>query len=117
MKDFDHLMSVWQGQPKRDQLSVDEALKQVKKGVRSITSQLYWGIVATLAVMVALTFVITFFFVFEWLTYMGLFIMLFTMMAYAARIMRDYRILNKHDATQNPNRILAGSKRIPKEPL
>ena len=46
MKDFEHLMSVWQGQPKQDQLSVDEALKQVKKGVRSITSQLYWGIVA-----------------------------------------------------------------------
>jgi uncharacterized protein YfbU (UPF0304 family) len=32
MKDFDHLMSVWQAQPKQDQLSVDEVLKQVKKG-------------------------------------------------------------------------------------
>jgi hypothetical protein len=101
MKDFDHLMSVWQGQPKQDQLSVDEALKQVKKGVRGIKSQLYWGIVATLAV-VALTFVITFFFVFKWLTYLGLFIMLFTMLLYAVRVIRDYRILNRRDTTINP---------------
>lgn len=101
MKDFDHLMSVWQGQPKQDQLSVDEALKQVKKGVRGIKTQLYWGIVATMAVVV-LTFVITFFFVFKWLTYLGLFIMLFTMLLYAVRVIRDYRILNRRDATINP---------------
>ena len=113
MKDFDHLMSVWQGQPKQDQLSVDEALKQVKKGVRSITSQLYWGIVA-MVVMVALTFIITFFFVFQWLTYMGLFIMLITMMAYAARIIRNYRILSKHDATQNPTDYLQNLKEYQK---
>ncbi|HWD88379.1 MAG TPA: hypothetical protein VG367_09650 [Mucilaginibacter sp.] len=101
MKDFDHLMSVWRGQPKQDQLSVDEALKQVKKGVRGIKSQLYWGIVATLTV-IALTFVITFFFVFKWLTYLGLFIMLITMLLYAVRVIRDYRILNRRDATINP---------------
>jgi hypothetical protein len=101
MKDFEHLISVWQGQPKQEQLSVDEVLKQVKKGIRSITSQLYWGIVAMI-VMLVLTFVITFFFVFQWLTYIGLLIMLSTMMAYAIRIIRNYRILSKHDATQNP---------------
>ncbi|HVW16128.1 MAG TPA: hypothetical protein VHB54_20020 [Mucilaginibacter sp.] len=109
MKDFDHIMSVWQGQPKQDQLSVDDALKQVKKGVRGIKSQLYWGIVATLAI-IALTFVITFFFVFKWLTYLGLFIMLFTMLLYAVRVIRDYRILNKHDATQNPTDYLQDLK-------
>ena len=64
MKDFEHLISVWQGQPKQEQLSVDEALKQAKKGIRSITSQLYWGIVAMVAVLL-LTFVILFFFVFQ----------------------------------------------------
>lgn len=101
MKDFDHLMSVWQDQPKRDQLSVEEVLKQVKKGVRGIKSQLYWGIVATMAV-IALTFVITFFFVFKWLTYLGLFIMLFTMLMYAVMVIRNYRILNRRDATINP---------------
>ncbi len=113
MKDFEHLISVWQGQPKQEQLSVDEVLKQVKKGVRTITSQLYWGIVA-MVVMVALTFVITLFFVFQWLTYMGLFIMLITMMAYAARIVRNYRILNKHDATQNPTDYLQDLKEYQK---
>src|ERR1700749_3755835 len=113
MKDFEHLISVWPGQPKQEQLSVDEVLKQVKKGVRGITSQLYWGIVA-MVVMVALTFVITFFFAFQWLTYMGLFIMLITMMAYATRILRNYRILNKHDATQNPTDYLQDLKEYQK---
>lgn len=102
MKDFDHIMSVWQGQPKQDQLSVDEVLKQVKKGIRSITSQLYWGIVFMVGVLV-LTFLILFFFVFQsWLTYVGISIMLVTMLLYAVMIIRNYRILNKHDATQNP---------------
>jgi Ca2+/Na+ antiporter len=109
MKDFDHLMSVWQGQPKQDQFSVDEALKQVKKGVRSIQNQLYWGIVAMFAV-IALTFVITFFFAFKWLTELGLFIMLSTMLIYAVTIVRNYRILNKHDATQNPTDYLQDLK-------
>lgn len=110
MKDFDHIMSVWQGQPKQDQLSVDEVLKQVKKGIRSITSQLYWGIVFMVAVLV-LTFVILFFFVFQsWLTYVGIGIMLVTMLLYAVMIIRNYRILNKHDATQNPTGYLQDLK-------
>jgi len=93
---------------------VEETLKQVKKGVRSITSQLYWGIVA-MVVMVALTFIITIFFVFQWLTYVGLFIMLLTMMAYADRIVRNYRILSKHDATQNPTDYLQDLKEYQKD--
>lgn len=110
MKDFEHLMSVWQGQPKRDQLSVDEALKQVKKGVRGIARQLYWGIVTMVAVL-ALTFIIMFFFVFQsWLTYVGIFIMLVTMLLYAAMIIRNYRILNKRDATLNPTEYLQDLK-------
>jgi len=113
MKDFDHLMSVWQGQPKQDQLSVDEVLKQVKKGIRSITSQLYWGIVAMVAVL-ALTFIINIFFVFQWLTYVGLFIMLITMMVYAVMIIRNYRILNKRDATINPSEYLQDLKEYQK---
>jgi membrane protein YdbS with pleckstrin-like domain len=107
-------MSVWQEQPKKEQLSVDDALKQVKKGVRGITSQLYWGIVAMVA-MLALTFVILFFFVFQsWMTYMGIFIMLITMLLYAVLIIRNYRILNKHDATQNPTGYLEDLKEYQK---
>ena len=114
MKDFDHIMSVWQGQPKKDQLSVDEVLKQVKKGIRSITSQLYWGIVVMVGVL-ALTFCILFFFVFQsWLTYMGLFIMLITMLVYAIMIIRNYRILNKRDATLNPTEYLQDLKEYQK---
>src|ERR1700712_3618629 len=109
MKDFEHLISVWQGQPKQEQLSVDETLKQVKKGIRGITSQLYWGIVATVAVLV-LTFVIMFFFAFTWLADLGLFIMFITMLLYAIMTIRNYRILNKRDATLNPTEYLQDLK-------
>jgi glucan phosphoethanolaminetransferase (alkaline phosphatase superfamily) len=114
MKDFEHLISVWQGQPKQEQLSVDEVLKQVKKGIRGITNQLYWGIVATVAVL-ALTFIIMFFFVFQsWLTYVGIFTMLITIMLYAIMTIRNYRILNKRDATLNPNEYLQDLKEYQK---
>ena len=114
MKDFDHLMSVWQAQPKQDQLSVDEVLRQVKKGIRSITSQLYWGIVAMGAVL-ALTFLILFFFVFQsWLTYVGITIMLVTMLLYSILIIRNYRILNKRDSTVNPTDYLQDLKEYQK---
>jgi 4-hydroxybenzoate polyprenyltransferase len=115
MKDFDHLMSVWQAQPKQDQLSVDEVLKQVKKGIRSITSQLYWGVVAMVA-MLTLTFCILFFFVFQsWLTYVGITIMLITMLLYAIMIIRNYRILNKRDSTINPTEYLQDLKEYQKK--
>jgi MFS family permease len=114
MKDFDHLMSVWQGQPMQDQLSVDEVLKQVKKGIRGITNQLYWGIVAMVAVL-AFTFLILFFFVFQsWLTYVGILIMLITMLLYAILIIRNYRILNKRDSTVNPTEYLQDLKEYQK---
>jgi MFS family permease len=110
MKDFEHLMSVWQEQPKRDQLSVDETLKQIKRGVRGMANQLYWGIMAMAAVL-GLTFVILFFFVFQsWLTYLGIFTMLITMLLYAVMIVRDYRILKRRDATLNPNEYLQDLK-------
>jgi len=102
MKEFEHLMSVWQGQPKPDKLSVDEALKQVKRGIRGITQKLYWGIVAMIA-LVACAFIITFFFAFRSpATTIGILIILVTMLMYLSLIVRHYHILNKHDFTQNP---------------
>ncbi|MDB5124102.1 MAG: hypothetical protein JWP94_2231 [Mucilaginibacter sp.] len=102
MKEFEHLMSVWQGQPKPDKLSVDEALKQVKKGIRGITTKLYWGIVAMIA-LIACAFIITFFFAFRSpATTTGILIILITMLMYLSLIIRHYHILNKHDLTQNP---------------
>jgi Ca2+/Na+ antiporter len=102
MKEFEHLMSVWQGQPKPDKLSVDEALKQAKKSIRDITARLYWGIVAMIA-LIACAFIITFFFAFRSpATTIGILIILITMLMYLSLIVRHYHILNKHDLTQNP---------------
>ena len=102
MKEFEHLLSVWQGQPAADKLSVDEALKQVKKGIRGITSKLYWGIVAMIA-LIACAFIITLFFAFRSpATTIGIIIILITMLMYLSFMVRHYHILNKHDLTQNP---------------
>src|ERR1700761_1189690 len=106
MKEFEHLMSVWQGQPKPDSLSVDEALKQVKRGIRGITTKLYWGIVGMIA-LVVVAFITTFFFAFRSTsTTIGILIILVTMLTYLSLIVRHYHILNKHDLTQNPSEYL-----------
>jgi magnesium-transporting ATPase (P-type) len=110
MKDFDHLMSVWQGQPKPDQLSVDEVLKQVKKGIRSITTKLYWTIVA-MVIIAVFAFIITFFLAFKsWITTVGVLIVLVTMLMYLSLIVRHYHILSKRDATLNPTEYLDSLK-------
>jgi hypothetical protein len=115
MKEFEHLMSVWQGQPKPDKLSVDEALKQVKKGIRGITNKLYWGIVAMIA-LIACAFIITFFFSFRSpATTIGILIILVTMLMYLSLIVRHYHILNKHDLTQNPTDYLNTLKEYQKK--
>jgi hypothetical protein len=114
MKEFEHLMSVWQGQPKHDKLSVDEALKQVKKGIRGMTSKLYWGIVAMIT-LIACAFIITFFFAFRSpATTVGILIILVTMLMYLSLIVRHYHILNKHDLTQNPTEYLNTLKEFQK---
>ncbi len=106
MKEFEHLMSVWQAQPAPEQLSVDEALKQVKKGIRGITSKLYWGIVSIIALIV-FAFIITFFFAFKSpATTIGIMIIMVTMVMYLSYMLRHYHILNKHDLTQNPTEYL-----------
>jgi hypothetical protein len=114
MKEFEHLMSVWQGQPKTDKLSVDEVLKQVKKGIRGITAKLYWGIVAMIS-LIACAFIITFFFAFRSpATTIGILIILVTMLMYLSLIVRHYHILNKHDLTQNPTEYLNSLKEYQK---
>jgi membrane protein YdbS with pleckstrin-like domain len=115
MKEFEHLMSVWQGQPSADKLSVDEVLKQVKKGIRGITNKLYWGIVAMI-VLIACAFIITFFFAFRsTATTIGILIILVTMIMYLSLIVRHYHILNKHDLTLNPTDYLNTLKEYQKK--
>jgi uncharacterized membrane protein YjjP (DUF1212 family) len=114
MKDFDHLMSVWQGQPKQEKLSVDEVLKQVKKGIRGLTSRIYWSIVA-MAVIIAFAFIIMLFGAFNsWVTTVGILIVLVTMLMYLSLIVRHYHILSKRDATLNPSEYLDSLKEYQK---
>jgi Ca2+/Na+ antiporter len=115
MKDFDHLMSVWQGQPKKEHLSVDEVLKQVKKGLRSMTSKLYWAIVAMIAT-IAGAFILMFFMAFKSpATILGILIMVITMAGYLYLMIRHYHILSKHDLTQNPTDYLNSLKEYQKD--
>jgi hypothetical protein len=115
MKDFDHLMSVWQEQPVHDKLSVDEVLKQVKKDLRGMASKLRWSIVAVIALLIS-TFSVLFFLVFNsWITYAGILIMMVCMLLYFSLIIRHYRILNRHDATLNPTDYLISLHEYQKE--
>lgn len=102
MKDFDHLMSVWQAQPRKEHLSVDEVLKQVKSGVRGFTTRIYRAIVA-MVVTIACAFIIMFFMAFKSpATTIGILIIVVTMVMYLVMILRHYHILKQHDLTQNP---------------
>ncbi|GGH06301.1 hypothetical protein [Mucilaginibacter phyllosphaerae] len=110
MKDFDHLMSVWQAQPKKEPLSVDEVLKQVKSGVRGLTNRIYWAIVTMIAT-IAGAFIIMFFMAFKSpATTIGILIIVLTMVMYLSMILRHYHILKKHDLTQNPSAYLGSLK-------
>ncbi|TSJ39341.1 hypothetical protein FO440_16460 [Mucilaginibacter corticis] len=114
MKDFDHLMSVWQEQPKKDQLSVDDVLKQVKKGMSGLSRKLFWNI-TSMAISLAGIFVVMVFFVFNsWVTYLGISIILLTMILYVIMMVRDYRIINKQDITIDPASYLQDLKEYQK---
>jgi Ca2+/Na+ antiporter len=114
MKDFDHLMSVWQGQPKQDHPSVDEVLKQVKKDIRGITSRMYWAIVTMTATMIG-AFILMFFMAFKSpATTIGIFIIVITIALYLYMIVRHYHMLNKRDLTQNPTDYLDSLKEYQK---
>lgn len=102
MKDFEHLMTVWQGQPVKEQLSVDEALKQVKKGMSGLSRKLLWGIVG-IVLTTALVVYLAVFGVFDnWTSQAGLIILIIAMMMYLALQIGDYRIISKHDPTIDP---------------
>jgi len=102
MKDFDQLMSVWQEQPKHDQLSVDEVLKQVKKGMTTMSRKLLWNITA-MAIFITTYFAAMLFLAFKSpVTYMGITIILITLVLYIIMMIRDYRLINTRDATINP---------------
>ncbi|MGZ3751015.1 MAG: hypothetical protein ACXVB0_09340 [Mucilaginibacter sp.] len=114
MKDFEHLISVWQGQPKKEQLSVDDVLKQVKKGVGSMSRKLLWNIAGMLFSLTGI-FIVMFFFVFKsFTTYLGISILLVTIIVYALMMIRDYKLINKRDVTINPAEYLESLKEYQK---
>lgn len=102
MKDFDHIMSVWQDQPKKDQLSVDDVLKQVKKGVNGLSRKLFWNITIMSITLSGILAVMLFFVFNAWQTYLGIVIILATVLLSLLVMLRDYRIISKHDITINP---------------
>jgi hypothetical protein len=69
-----------------------------------------WGIVAMIVALVN-SFAVLFFSVFQsWVTYVGLFIMVLTMLLYVLMMIRDYRIIHKRDATSSPTEFLEDLK-------
>ncbi|AMR33133.1 hypothetical protein A0256_17775 [Mucilaginibacter sp. PAMC 26640] len=114
MKDFDHLLMVWQGQPKLEPIAVDEILKQVKKGMSNLTRNLFWSITGMLLALSGI-FAVMLFFVFQsWITYMGIAVILSTMVGYVIMMIRDYRLINKQDLTTNPSAYLEDLKQYQK---
>jgi Flp pilus assembly protein TadB len=114
MKDFDHLMSVWQEQPKKDQLSVDDVLKQVKKGMSAMSRKLFWGIVLMGASFLGLFMMMLFLIFTSWITYAGIVIVLLTILLYGMVMVRDYRTISKQDITTNPTEYLQSLKEYQK---
>jgi hypothetical protein len=93
---------------------VDEVLKQVKKGIRSITNKLYWTIVAMVAITIFAA-IVTFFLAFKsGVTTAGILIVLITMLMYLSLTVRHYHILSKRDATINPAEYLESLKEYQK---
>lgn len=114
MKDFDHLLMVWQGQPKLEPAAVDEVLKQVKKGMKSLTTNLFWSITGMLLALVGIAMVMLFFVFQSWVTYAGIIVILSTMVIYVLMMIRDYRLINKQDFTINPTAYLESLKQYQK---
>jgi len=114
MKDFDHLISVWQEQPKRDQLSVDEVLKQVKKSVSGMSRKLLWNIISMSASFAAILAIMLFVAFRYWVSYLGMSIILVTMILYIFMMIRDYRLIHSRDITINPTDYLQHLKEYQK---
>ncbi|MFD2146362.1 hypothetical protein [Mucilaginibacter antarcticus] len=114
MKDFDHLMSVWQEQPNKDQLSVDDVLKQVNKGMSSISQKLLWGVAIMFTSFIGLLAAMLFFVFTSLLTYIGIVILLITLLLYSFVMLRDYRLISKQDITINPTEYLQSLKEYQK---
>ncbi|EHQ25135.1 hypothetical protein [Mucilaginibacter paludis] len=106
MKDFEHLMTVWQNQPVKEQLSVDEALKQVKKGMSGLRLKTMQGIIG-ISIALAVIVISLLFAVFtSWASYIGLLALIIGMSIYLSLQIGDYRTISSHDPTIDPVKYL-----------
>jgi MFS family permease len=110
MKDFDHLLSVWQGQPKRVRLSVDDVLKLVKKGLSKLKARLLTGVIAVALSMLGIILIALFSPIHHDLTYVGLGIWLIVMFAFILLQIGDYRVISSLDITTDPATYLSHMK-------
>lgn len=106
MKNFEELSSLWTTQPQKGQIPADTLLKQVKKGTLALNRKLLWSILIMAATFI-FTIVLFLFFLFNsWLTYVGIFIVMGTVLIYAILMYRDYRLIASHDPTTEVNSYL-----------
>ncbi|MGV8879720.1 MAG: hypothetical protein ACOH2A_11890 [Sphingobacteriaceae bacterium] len=110
MKDFEHLKSVWLEQPKDQPLAVEEVLKQIKKEMVTVTGKLFWSIVALTTAFVSMLIILVFFAFQSWLTYIGIIIMLITLLIYSVLLIRDYRLIYREDFMLSTSEYLAHLK-------
>lgn len=115
MKDFEHLKSVWLEQPEDHPLSVEEVLKQVKKEMDTVSRKLFWSIVALTTAFVNMFIILVFFAFQSWLTYIGIIIMLITLLIYSVLLIRDYRLIYRKDFMLNTSEYLQHLKAYQKK--
>lgn len=102
MKDFEQIEQLWKAQTREPVRPAEDVLRQVKKDVGGIGRKLYGGIMA-MSVTVILQFLIIFFIPFRsTTTYIGIAVVMLTICLYAALMLRDYRIITRHDITADP---------------
>ncbi len=102
MKDFDHLLSVWQGQPKSIRLSVDDVLKQVKKGVGSLKSRIFNKLIIMGIVLAVILSIMLFIPFHNKYSYIGLGIWAVSMIYFLVISAGDYHTISTLDATADP---------------
>lgn len=115
MKDFEHLKSLWLSQPKDEQLSVEEVLKQVKKDMGGLGRKLFASIIIMATALSCMLLVMLFFVFHSAITYIGILIILSTIFIYGLLMIRDYRLIYNRDFTLNTNEYLQQLKAYQKK--
>ncbi|MBE7175002.1 MAG: hypothetical protein INR69_01270 [Mucilaginibacter polytrichastri] len=102
MKDFEQIEKLWKAQTEERVRPADDVLRQVKKDVGGIGRKLYGGLIA-MSITLVVMFLILFFIPFHAATTrVGIGIVMLTVCLYALIMLRDYRLITRHDITADP---------------